>query len=487
MARDDVILTVWGRSGPIVDGTLDCLPFGVRVLKLRVQRNQERQPTLGPVWLRPLGYQPPNRHSLNPDEWRVYGTAVNDPDLWIAWGAGDENGFAVKSTDRFKVDKVALPLDDDDAYFLYFHLIHRPADPFNHVLTEKRVVMQAVDNTGEVVGETAVNLTIPQHATNPLRPHWHTDWANGHSEITLRADSGRPIQCPRYLSRWWGSQRLTYEPIAPDSPVADFANRLRIQFDRQDGLGDRSRLAVWLGDEPLAELDGDIALPLHDMRLCNVELFQFPDDTHLVLRFWFYWLHLRFAPDQLLTFVPPDQLAAQRPEAERVAQLLDHGLLPWHRREEVPDVERFDLLLNPAQTSVKFVGTDTHWKEYWAVVDAGEPLQARIATKRDLPWIGVQQLQFPATSDPVLDPLANGLCDLINDAGQGACPHRGVGHVVKQPRMQPGDEDMVCQQCQTRFRGQPLRALGMLWGKHGPLPKNAAIIPNAISSDVLKG
>lgn len=47
MARDDVSLTVWGRSGPISDGTLDYLPFGVRVLKLRVQRNQARPADAG--------------------------------------------------------------------------------------------------------------------------------------------------------------------------------------------------------------------------------------------------------------------------------------------------------------------------------------------------------------------------------------------------------------------------------------------------------
>lgn len=487
MAHDDVILTVWGREGAVANGAIDYLPFGVRVLKLRVQRNQERRPTLGPVWLRPLGYEPPNLQSEKPEAWRVHGTAVNDPDLWIAWGAGDEQGFAVKSTDRFKVDKVALPLDDDGVYFLYFHLIHRPADPFAHELTEKEVVMQAVDGLGNVVGETAVSLTIPANAANPLRPHWHTDWLNGQSEITLRGRPHQPTQYPRYLSRWWSQSHIAYETLHPNTPLATFVDQLRIQSDRQDGLSDRSRLLVWAGNELLATLDGDILLPLHDMRLCNIELFQFTDDTHLVLRFWFYWLHLRFSPDDLLTFVPNEQQATQRSEAERVGQQLASGLMPWHRREEVPDVERFDLLLNPSDFTVKFVGTDTHWKEYWAIVDASEPLQARIATKRDLPWIGAQQLQFPPTSTPVSDPLANGLCDIINDASQTSCPHRGLGHVVKQPRMQPSSDDTVCQQCQTRFRGQPFRALGMLWGKHGPLPKNAAVIQNAISSDVLKG
>lgn len=484
---DDVVLTVCGREGAIDNGAIDYLPFGVRVLKLRVQRNQERQPKLGPVWLRPLGYQPPNWQSESWDAWQVYGTAVNDPDLWVAWGAGDEKGFAVKSTDRFKVDKVALPLDDDNVYFLYFHLIHRPADPFNHILTEKTVVMQAVDEMGNVVGETAVKLTIPANVTNPLRPHWHTDWINGQSEITLRGRPNQPTQCPRYLSRWWGQQHIAHETIHPDTPLAAFVTQLRIQYNRQDGLSDRSRLLVWAENRLLAELDGDIALPLHDMRLCNIELFRFSDDNHVVLRFWFYWLHLRFAPRQLLNFVPTNQQATQQPEAERVADSLNKGLMPWQRREEVPDVERFDLLLDLNQPDVKFVGTDTHWKEYWAVVDAGEPLQARIATKRDLPWIGVQQLQFPPSADPVCDPLANGLCDLINEASRTSCPHRGFGHVVRQPRMQPSETDAVCQQCQTRFRGQPFRALGMLWGKHGPLPKNATVVQNAISSDVLQG
>jgi hypothetical protein len=483
MARDDIEIKVIERQRPIDGDSIDYQPFGVKILKLRIQRNQATKPDLGPIWIHPQGYTRPDPKADDPARWRVYGTAEGDPNLWVAWGAGDERGFCVKTKDRFKIDKVPLPLNDDDFYYIYLHLIHRPHDPFAHMPTEKTLTVQATGEDGQVYGETTVRLTVPAAATNPVRAHWDWDLDTGVSVITLKSADDGPAQLPLYVSRWWPTRQVEYIPL--DDATAQFLQNLKITYHRQPNGKDRSRIDVALGDTPLAEFSGELALPLHDYRLCSAEIFHFLDDYHLVVRLWFYWVHLGFSPDQLLTFVPPDRRAKWRAEAERVHNGLKGFLLPWHKSEEVPDVERFDLLLDPSDLDTKYVGTDTHWQEFWSIVASGEPLQARIATLLDTGKVAALAKSVPTIKPPVLDPLANGLCDIANEWSGHNCPHRGQGQLVTADNIKPGRAYNVCPRCGSHFIGQDIRALGV--AKHAPLLGNVDVIENAVSTSVLDG
>ncbi len=499
MARDDVEIKVIERQTPIAADSVDYQPFGIKILKLRIRRNPATKPALGPMWIYPKGYTRPDAKSDDPALWRVYGTAEQapstgsgqDPDLWVAWGAGDERGFCVKTKDRFKINKVPLPLDDDQFYYVYLHLIHRPQDPFAHTPTlqqgsgqaDKTLTVHAVGKDGKVYGETTVRLTVPAAAANPVRAHWDWDIDAGVSTVTLRSADGGPAQLPRYVSRWWPVRQVEYLPV--DEATAQFIQDLKIIYRRQADGQNSGRIDVSLGHTPLAEFTGDIALPLHDYRLFTAEVLRFLDDRHLVVRLWFYWVHLGFSVDQLMTFVPPHRRAEWRTEAERVFDAHKHGLLPWHKREEVPDVERFDLLLDPNDLNVKYVGTDTHWQEFWAIVADGEPLKARIATLLDSGKVAALAKSVPSNSPPVYDPLANGLCDIVNEWSGHQCPHRAQGKLITTDKLREGREYGVCPRCGSHFIGQGGRALGV--AKHAPLLGNIDVIQNAVSSSVLEG
>jgi hypothetical protein len=483
MARDDVEIRVIERQTPIEGDSIDYQPFGVKVLKLRVQRNQARKPALGPIWIHPQGYTRPDAQSDDPALWRVYGTAAGDPDLWVAWGAGDERGFCVKTKDRFKIDKVPLPLDDDGCYYIYLHLIHRPEQPFAHTPAAKTLTVQATGEDGQVYGETTVRLTAPAAAANPVRAHWDWDLDGGASRITLRGAGNGPAQLPLYVSRWWPVRRVEYAPV--DAATARFLQELHIVYRRQENGQNRGRVDVSLGDTPLAEFTGELALPLHDYRLCTAEVFRFLDDYHLVVRLWFYWVHLGFSPDQLLTFVPPERRDGWRAEAKRVSGDLKKGLLPWHKREEVPDVERFDLLLDLKNLNTKYVGTDTHWQEFWAIVADGEPLRARIATLLDSGKVAALAKSVPKKKPPVFDPLVNGLCDIVNEYSGHKCPHRSEGQLITSDKVKKGRQYGVCPRCGSHFIGQGVKALGV--AKHAPLLGNVDLLENAVSTSVLEG
>ncbi|MFZ5915744.1 MAG: hypothetical protein ACOYZ7_02285 [Chloroflexota bacterium] len=493
MARDDVEIQVIERQTPTDNHCVDYQPFGIKVLKLRIRRNQNNKPALGPIWIHPKGYTRPNAQSDDPALWQAYGTAEGDPstgsgqepDLWVAWGAGDERGFCVKTKDRFKINKVPLPLDDDKSYYVYLHLIHRPADPLAHTPTDKTLTVQASGEDGQVYGEISVCLSVPDSAANPVRAHWRWDADAGASILTLKGADGVPAQLPLYVSRWWPACQVSYVPV--DETAARFLADLEIVYRRQANGQDSSQVDVVLGDRPLAHFGGDLALPLHDYRLCSAELLRFTDDYHLVLRLWFYWVHLSFSPQQLLTFVTPDQREAWQPEAERVSQGLRKGLAPWHQREEVPDVERFDLLLDPHNLDEIFVGTDTHWQEFWALVAKGQPLKARIATLLDTGKVAAMAKAVPKKQPPVFDPLTNGLCDLVNEFSGHRCPHRAQGRLVTGKAIKKGQTCDVCPRCGSHFTGQqPERAVG-LWAKHAPLLENAQLDENLVSTSVLDG
>ena len=98
MARDDIEIKVVDRQTPGSEDIVDYQPFGVKILKLRIQRNQSKdpKPELKPIWVRPKGYvRPTDRSKGDPARRHVFGTAESDADLWVAWGAGDESGRAI--------------------------------------------------------------------------------------------------------------------------------------------------------------------------------------------------------------------------------------------------------------------------------------------------------------------------------------------------------------------------------------------------------
>jgi hypothetical protein len=80
-------------------------------------------------------------------------------------------------------------------------------------------------------------------------------------------------------------------------------------------------------------------------------LFDF-DEWHVALRIWFFWLD---------------------------ANIGDGFFIGRH---EVPDAERFDLLIRKKDGVVTLACTDLHWREVWGQV-VGGPLQATLGMSRE--------------------------------------------------------------------------------------------------------
>lgn len=513
MANDDVIITRIAGHREAAGAEVDYLPFGTKILKLRVQRNPVTRPDMGPIWLRPRGYVAPDHASEDAADARAFARIGPAGDLWVAWGAGDEQGFSVRYAEGVqRVDGVPMPgsvpqpFDDDEAHFLYFHVIHRPEAADAALPDRVPLTIEAVDASDEVHGVLAVTLTAPEGAADAVRAVWATRWGeDGEAESTIAlaapsADLG-DWRVARYVSRWWPPDRVDYAPARPGageaSPGPDFAaflEGLQIVFRRRAGA--KAEIEVRHAATTLATLDGDIAIPLHDCRLLHVEPMLFTDDRHLVLRLWLYWLHLDFGVDDLLRHVPQDRKEAWRPEAERVRDSLRGflGLLGWRRNQEIPDIERFDLLVDVASGRVDLVGSDAHWRELWARIvpapgGARPAAELKILTPNELIAVVLNNKDLTSVEGPpAYDPLANGLCDVANRDHPGNCPHRPAGRMFAVDEQVDEVEYTPCEGCGSRFREvpQPARAPGIL-GKHAPIFENAVVVRGAVSTNVLEG
>jgi hypothetical protein len=271
-----------------------------------------------------------------------------------------------------------------------------------------------------------------------------------------------------------------------DAATRKFVAGLKISYTRREDGQDKGHIRITANDTLIADIGGYLALPVHDCRLMTAEVLRFLDDHHLVVRLWFYWLHINFSADQVMEFVPEARRAAWETEAKRVLKGLNTGPITWHKREEVPDIERFDILLDPQDLNYKYVGTDTHWQEFWGTVEVGDPAEAEIVSlSKILPLAWQSKSVKKKGKAAVFDPVANGLCDLVNEWSGHPCPYRHDGGLITADLPLPKGS-AVCPRCGSRFTGQGTKEAG-LWDKHAPLLLNASVSVQSTSTNVLEG
>lgn len=312
---------------PDVD-ELNYLPFGTTTLKLRFDPPDDCP--IGPLIASPL-----MRHQER--ERVIIGHEDNGSELWITWGGGKKDGLYFNP--------------DDGQRYLYFNLFHRG----NVISSELPLTIQIKTPQGKLVAERRFMLYPPAH--RPVRLDWEGDWPFG---STLQWEGER---VPSYQSRWWPEQRLTFEK----RELPPFRLRYdRLVTDNQWGRVTLSLLDADEGEQVLARVDGRLESALHDVRLFDADLFHFYGDVWAV-RLWFSWLHTHFTEDD----IHPDLQSHATPTVRE-------------SREEVPDAERFDLLIDVKNRFVTHIGTDNHYKELWGTWYYDTPVQVRIGHNKSM-------------------------------------------------------------------------------------------------------
>ncbi|NOZ06643.1 MAG: hypothetical protein GXP41_09895 [Chloroflexi bacterium] len=333
------------------------LPYGAKTMKLVVLPGDDQLPDS-------ITFRPAQRHA---DQNLVIGYPDGDRrDLWVVWGGGKTDGQRVQ-------------LDKDERY-VYFDIIHRePGIPASRDLT---IVGMDAGSGQEVLRQT-FRIVKPGDGEKK----WgHFSWQpldGNHSELRF---SGKVV--PEYISRWWPTRGVTYRPLPKKSRRA--FEKLRLNYTRLLEGHSFGRVSVFWGDSapPLMQVDGRLEVSLHDARLFSAELYHLAGDRFYVLRLWFRWLYKHFSAEDLLTYLPQESQTEGRRKQALADALHLNGLLKRALREEIPDAERFDVVLDVENGQVRYVGTDLHWQELWGPAPEQRPVQARI-----LPF-GLQNLAY---------------------------------------------------------------------------------------------
>ncbi len=333
--------------------SIDFLPFGTRTLKILVT-NPERVP--GRLII---------RSSHLPEDFgdsRFYSYEEEGSNFRLSWGGGREQGACVVGRD-VHIQGKRVPIQecrellDDSASYVYLNLTHCDG-PFDQTYTLRLTVHCEDDcqdgiDPSETLFSLDLLLTPPQQITSGEV----SDPVRLIKEGNTYTFAGSDV--PAYLNRWWSPQKVTYEQdglALPELRLKMKKNRLRIEDPKRKGREKR-----------LAQVQDNILFQdvIDEARDFSAELYHF-SDHFFVLRLWFSWL-----------------------EKRGVETLLD----------EIPDAERFDLLIDTQKHRVAYAATDFHWRETWVPV----PSSKRLYVKAHLGLFSDHGLSFIKKKLPLLD------------------------------------------------------------------------------------
>jgi hypothetical protein len=304
-------------------------PWGTRTIKLKTATRSD----MPRLWVRPQAVLP-EEAALG-----IYRAYADDSRAFhITWGGGHECGPCVKSKDLFSAFETCAPLKAGDSSYLYFSLTHAGA----HLPPSATVTLRAFERlagNGETAERDHARLSLliqPPPNLPPVNEIMRV--APGERENTWVVSPG--LYLPAYDSRWWPSPEVAYEPSERPPLI------LRIE-----------KGALWVEWREPGNTIAVIEDYTHPSVLLlaetiSFELFAF-DRWSVALRVRFFW----------------------------VDKYVGGGFFVG--RHEVPDAERFDMIIRRTDGRVLLAGTDLHWREVWARVLPGKILRATLGMPRD--------------------------------------------------------------------------------------------------------
>ena len=327
-ASDFVIPFVLDEPASQAEQPLIYRPWGTRTIKLKITARTD----MPRLWVRPSGVLP-EEAALG-----IYKAYADDSRaLHVTWGGGHELGPCVKTKDRLSTFETCSPLMAGDASHLYFNLIHAGAQlPSSATVTLR--AFECVQTNGHVIERDRARLCLPIQPPPDLPPAEEIiRLASSEQAGVWTASPGRYL--PVYDSRWWPAPQVTYE--ASERPP------LRLRIEQGD------MLVAWGEPAQTIAVISDCTHPsvLLLAETVAFELFAF-DPWSVALRVWFFW----------------------------VDKYVGRGV--FIGRHEVPDAERFDMIIRRHDGRVLLAGTDLHWREVWARVLPNKTLRATLGIPR---------------------------------------------------------------------------------------------------------
>ncbi len=254
----------------------------------------------------------------------IFRAYADDSDAFVvSWGGGHETGPCLKSKDVLKAFETCTEMEPGEKSVIFFNVTHSGPD----IPDMAMVTIEAYDEKSKDV-----------YASLPVRlekPAGYVETAVQITETSSGQWQPQGDMLATYDPRWW-PEEFSYVP----------AGELPLAITRQD-----TTLSIqWRGQEA-ATITDDTKPTVLDNRGVMFELFEF-DEWHVALRAWFFWLDTNVGGGFFIG------------------------------RHEVPDAERFDMLIRRVDGRVTLACTDLHWREVWGEA-TGSPLRATLGMGRE--------------------------------------------------------------------------------------------------------
>lgn len=309
----------WLDNSAAPPASMEYLPHGTRSLRVRVRT---RTP-LPAMRLRP-------RHTTAEDTAHGIFRGFEDggTQFQLSWGGGQEDGPPARSEDKLGAFEQPAGLNPEHTPTIVFNLTHIGRDlPETAVLTLEAFEVE----TGVVRATLPVTLRRPA----ALPPALACMPLAQNGRWNFQAGSHLPV----YETRWWPAETVTYTAAPATLPLS-------VQYDAAT-----TSLQVQWNAAVIAIIEDHTTPSILNTDAVRCELFVF-SESYVALRIWFFWLDVN----------------------------IGHGF--FIGRHEVPDAERFDLLIRLSDGTVGLACTDLHWRESWGV-STQSPQRATLGLSRE--------------------------------------------------------------------------------------------------------
>lgn len=246
--------------------------------------------------------------------------------LRIIWGGGQENGLQtiVKGNDKKYLFLFVFPIDN-------FELLD-----YNLTLQVKKTIVAS--NQSNMMEEIIIKLSPIQNvqlieniAHQKIRNNFET------AKITFVGNLVGSYY-PRWYPELFNLIANTNNYYQLDSTISNISFNL---FKKSQG-SDKDRIILNFKEKEIAIIEGDM-----DGANYHIDLFKF--NNTFVIRIWFLWISKKQFRDK--NNLEPLQ-----------RDLQTRGIFD---NPELPDFERFDIIVSSSNGNILAVCTDFHWQEYW--------------------------------------------------------------------------------------------------------------------------
>jgi hypothetical protein len=291
------------------------IPFSISTIKLAIQNEEHLDVD---ILIKPTRFQ-------NNEDF-CGGFDDEKRGLRIIWGGGQENGLQtiVKGNDKKYLFLFVFPMDN-------FKLLD-----YNLTLQVNKTILES--NQSNMMEEIIIELS-PIQNVQLIENIAHQKIRNN-SETTKITFVGNLVGSyyPRWYPELFNLIANTDNYYQLDSTISNISFNL---FKKSQG-SNKDRIILNFNENEIAIVEGDM-----DGANYHIDLFKF--NNAFIIRIWFLWISKKQFRDK--NNLEPLQRDVQT-----------RGIFD---NPELPDFERFDIIVSSLNGNILAVCTDFHWQEYW--------------------------------------------------------------------------------------------------------------------------